>query len=338
MLSSVQSICITSHRSPDDDSIASVLAMYQLVTEKFPDKRVEMIYTGDPENGRYKSFANFEKVKFVPDLTDQLFGFDLLIMLDGGEWGRFTNKPDAARTFTGKTICIDHHGSTPDKFDLMLVEPGASSCSELVYRLVEDKEHLEVEKARIFLLGILGDTGNFSYLDPTQLETLDIGRKLIEKVGVSIQEFTSLYAAIPKSRFELVKELMKNTEYIDSIPGWPPLQISTLSREYAVVFGYTDLEISEAVHIYVDNFLRWIHGYEWGVMITPRADGTYSLSLRSLPGSVNVRRVVERMGTGGGHDRAAGGTIRHDSKEVPVEVSQAKEILLTWLNNNKREE
>jgi nanoRNase/pAp phosphatase (c-di-AMP/oligoRNAs hydrolase) len=312
--------------------------MYWLITEKFPDKKVEVVYTGDPEDGRYASFANFEKIKFVPDLTEVLFEFEGLIMLDGGEWGRFTNKSEVARTYAGKTICIDHHGSVPDKFDLMQVEPSTASCSELVYRLVPDKEALNVELARIFLLGILGDTGNFSYLDPSQIEALEIGKKLILKVGKSVQEFTSAYAAIPKSRFDILKELMKNTQYIDDVSGWPPFQISTLDREYVSGHQYADSEISEASHIYMDNFLRWIKGYEWGIMITPRADGTYSLSLRSLPGSVNVRRVVERMGVGGGHDRAAGATIRSNSDGIPVKLDQAKDALISWLNNNVREE
>ena len=66
------SIIITSHISPDDDSIASVLSMYDVVTKYKSDVQVRIVYTAEKSNevvGRYGTFQNFEQIEFVDDVA-----------------------------------------------------------------------------------------------------------------------------------------------------------------------------------------------------------------------------------------------------------------------------
>ena len=160
LVSDSKSIVITSHTSPDDDSVGSTLSVFSYISNKFSNKKIRMIYTGERVS-RYNYFKNYDKVEFFLDMADNLADCDLLIGLDGSQFERFSRKPELLKQFSGKTICIDHHGSPIDKFDLELVLPQTSSTSEIIYTKFYRDSEMPHEVAETLLLGILGDTGNF---------------------------------------------------------------------------------------------------------------------------------------------------------------------------------
>jgi len=328
-----EKIVITSHISPDDDSIASVLAMYRLLSDRYLDKSVRMIYTGESVK-RYGYFQSFDRIEFVDDVADHFKDVDLLIGLDGSQYSRFTENSTRLEKSTDRTICIDHHSSPIDEFDLSLVDAQAPATAFIIYQLFYKDSNVDKSLAETLLLGILGDTGNFAYLKPHQIETLLTAKRLIEAGQVEIQEFQSKYRTISRRVFDLIREFIKNTKYYQ-VEGWPDFQASQVTRDVIQPEEYSDNEISEANHIYMAHYLRVIEGCRWGFVITPKSDGTCGISLRSLPGSVNVRGLVERMGIGGGHDRAAGGTFEVKEDDKPREVKECLEEVLSWMKKNE---
>ena len=100
-------IVITSHYSPDDDAIASSLVTYDWVVTKYPDKKINIIITGG-KNTRYSTFFNYNKIKFVPDLSTELTDVDLLIMVDGSQYDRFSRQPEKIPNHSCKMVCFDH--------------------------------------------------------------------------------------------------------------------------------------------------------------------------------------------------------------------------------------
>ena len=154
MTETASRICITAHLSPDPDSIASILSTYYLLTKNHPTKSIKMVCAGEPIN-KFRMFKNYKKIEFVKDLAEYLDSFDLLILLDGSQYYRFTEIPEKIEKFNGKTICIDHHSSPIDKFDLSLVAPQISSCSEIIYLAFCKDSKVDKPLAEIFLLGIL---------------------------------------------------------------------------------------------------------------------------------------------------------------------------------------
>ncbi len=149
---------------------------------------------------------------------------------------------------------------------------------------------------------------------------------------IEIQEFQSRYQTISLKKFEILKELIKNTSYAE-VTGWPSIQYSFISREFANSGGYTDNDIYDTSLIYMAHYLRAIEGHPWGVVVTPKKNGDCYISLRSLPNNVSVRDLMERMQLGGGHDRAAGGTYKKEEKDADPQESIEK--ILKWLNGNK---
>ena len=321
---------ITAHESLDEDSIASVLSVYDVLSCKYTKKNIRIIYSSEPED-KFKIFKNYDKIEFVTDLADEIGGTDLLIMLDGSQFNRFSKQPEKLRTIPN-TICIDHHSSPIDEFSLSLVSPAYSSCSEIIYLALCIDFEVNKELAEIFMLGILGDTGNFTYLKPYQTETLATARKLLEISKIEIQEFQSKYRTISKRVFDIIQELIKNTNYF-SASGWSNFQYTSIERSFMDKGGYTDSDVSEASHIYMSHYLRMIEDYPWGFVITPKLNGDCGISGRSLPKNVSVRDVMERMKLGGGHDRAAGGTFKRADGDVSVKDSVEK--VLSWIKNNK---
>ncbi|NCP47287.1 hypothetical protein GW844_02765 [bacterium] len=321
-------IVITAHVSPDSDSMASVLSVYEILVNKYPGKDVRVLYSAEAQDN-YRVFKNYDKIEFVTDIAERLNQTDLLIMLDGSQFSRFSVSPEKLQSIS-HTICLDHHSSPISEFSLSLVVPSSSSCVQLVYLALCGEVIVTPSLAEIFLLGILGDTGNFNYLKPNQTETLTIAKKMIEIANVDIQEFQSRYQSIPKRAFELLKELMKNTVFSSS-PNWPDYQYSFIGKEVIDAGEFSDSEIGEACGIFLSHFLRTVTGFTWGFVITPRSSGECNISLRSLPRSVSVRDLMERTGLGGGHDRAAGGSFKKTDKDVEV---TSITWLINWLGNH----
>lgn len=322
-------IAITAHYSPDDDSIASVLSVYTILTTQYPSKSVRIVYTGKPVE-RYNIFHNFEHIEFVDDIANHLTGTELLIILDVSRLARISNVPEKITALgIPAMIAIDHHASPPDEFTLSLIEPTMlSSNAELVYRALGAESMLTKELAELFLLGILGDTGNFAYVNPGQTGVFAIAKGLIEMVGMPIDAFRARYGGIPKHIVPLLQVLVQNMAY-SSVTGWPDAQYSFIDRATMEAGGYTDEDMSAASHIYMGQYLPRIQGQGWGLVATPREDGSARISGRSLRGSVNVRELFERMGIGGGHDRASGAAMP-DMDGKPAVLA-----ILEWMKHNQ---
>lgn len=319
-------IILTSHISPDDDSMGSLLALYFYLSKRYLNKDIKMIYSGASVD-RYVSFANYDQIKFVPDVSENISGCDLLIGLDGSRFDRFSNNPKKLQNNIGKKVCIDHHKTKPGSFDLSFIDVNISSTSELIYKLFFENENLEKDAAEALLLGILGDTGNFVFLKSDQSYVFSIAKILQDTIGTGIQEFQARYSLNSQRVFELVKILMNNTKYAN-ISGWPKCMYTVLSQKEILAGKYNEEEVNDARHWYVSSYLRNIKDYPWGFVISAKSDSKCGITLRSLPGSVNVRSIVERIGIGGGHDRAAGGTFDVANPEKCVT------LLLDWLYKN----
>lgn len=323
-----QSIVITSHFSPDDDSIASVLATYYYLINylKVDSSKVRIIYTGEL-NDNWVSLMNFEKIEFVDDLYNFVNKDNLLIVLDGNGFKRFSRKEEM-RQFKGKTICIDHHPVPSDQFDLQLVAKQYTSTSEILYRLFYDSEKLNKEICEIILIGLIGDTGNFRYIDHTKAEVMHIAEKLIREGEINVDSFCSRFQKINKNAYQVLIELMKNSQILN-IEGWPDFVLSSIDMNKCIKNKYSDNDISEGSSNFT-NYLRAIDGVNWGMVITPRLhDMTHSVSFRSSPGSVVTREIGEKMGIGGGHDRASGGKILTKNTKTAVKT------ILDWMKKNK---
>lgn len=322
LVEQASSIVITSHLSPDDDSIGSVLLMRNILVDKYPSKNIRIIYSGQKVE-RYSIFKDFENIEWVEDIVEHIENIDTLITLDASNWRRFSKSPEKLASIPIR-IGVDHHASEPDEYTLLLKDEKASSNTELLYHIFIEGSSYSKEIAEYILLGLHGDTGGFAYIQPQNANLFILIKDLIEKTDMSIDLFRSRYMGIPHKAIPLLQELVKNTTY-KTIDNWPPVQFTFIKE----IGNYSDEDMSAASHIYMSQYLPRVEGYSWGFVLTPRTDNTCRMSGRSLSGSVDVRAFHEALGIGSGHIRASGGSFKDTDPEICLQK------VLEFMKNNK---
>lgn len=322
MVKEADSVKIIGHKGPDDDCISSMLSTYTYITKYLEvSVNVRMLITGE-RNDRWDYFKGYEEVEYVRDVYDEVGEKDLLIFLDGPSWTRFSNREESEE-FKGNTICIDHHPSNGNKFQLSLVAPQYSSTAEIVYRLFYTKEELDRDICEKLLLGILGDTGNFSFINKEKASVFSVAERLVKEGDIDIQSFQASYSKLKKESFELLKELMKKSK-VENVDGWPKYMYTYISEKYLEDYSKTTIKSAKASFM---HYIRHMEGVSWGFIIGPDEEGS-NVSFRSLPGSVNVRVLAEKSGIGGGHDRASGGFISDTPRNAARKIN-------SWVKKNE---
>ena len=163
-------IAVAGHLHPDGDCAGSVLALSAYLKKKYPHIPVVTYLEEMP--------PAFDYLPGIADTVKEDDGSmpDLLFLLD-------TSAPDRVGAAPGiltrakRTILIDHHISNAGFGDLNVIEPCASSASEVLYHLL-DPDQIDLTAATALYTGIIHDSGIFRY-SCTGPETLRIAADLI---------------------------------------------------------------------------------------------------------------------------------------------------------------
>ena len=139
-----ENIVITSHRSPDGDSIGSSLGLYHFikqlgkeVTICHPDPCPDFI-TWVKEDVEILDFENSQE-----EIEGHLKKADLLFSLDYNATHRLGRDMEPAFTAaTGKKIMIDHHLDPDDYAFITVSKPEICSTAELIYELIAGSDNL----------------------------------------------------------------------------------------------------------------------------------------------------------------------------------------------------
>ena len=169
---------------------------------------------------------------------------------------------------------------------------------------------IEIDKeiGACLLTGIITDTGGFKYSGVTS-ETFEFAAELLNK-GVNVSNiYKKVLQTLSKPSFELRRKAMNRLEFLE---------------EGKIAFTYTTLKDEEETmagsnsHDGIVEMGRDIEGVEISIFLREKEDG-YKISLRSNE-YVNVSDIC-LMFSGGGHIRAAGGSIN-----LPFEQAKQKVI------------
>ena len=274
-----KSIVISSHTSPDDDSISSVLGVYYYLTEilKINKNKINMLYTGE-KLSTWEYFKNFSEIRFVDDIYKHISQDDIIIFVDGSGWKRFSRSEEIAN-LKNYVICIDHHPTPENIFDFHLVATQYPACAEIIYRLFFEGETLDKEICEILLMGILGDTGNFRFIKPQQHASFSVAERLVKDGQITVESLQSKYQSMAINVYKALQEFMKNST-IEQVDGWPDFLVSYLSPEYVKENKLDDNVVSEASGFFAP-YLKGIREVEWGFTVIPKIDdGMCRISLR----------------------------------------------------------
>lgn len=299
LLCDVSSVTLISHVQPDSDAFGSMLGL-AIGLEQL-GKRVVCV-DETPTEDRYMFMPTIERV--VHSLPNS--ASDLTIALDCGDLKRVGDKLSSEVGTLNPLINIDHHISNDYFGSVNLVDPTASSTSEIIFTIIRELEEkrskklLTPECAYALLTGIVGDTGGFRYRSASSY-TLAVAGELIV-AGANLSEICdALFAS-------------------QSLPGvrLRGLALSGLRLELENKVAFAIIDEKEYVQCSatpadtegIAEELRSIQGVEVGVLI--RRDGDiWRVSLRGKSPEHDLSQVAQRFG-GGGHRAAAAFRYRRD--------------------------
>lgn len=296
-----ETIIILTHDIPDGDAIGSSLAMYNGLKQL--NKQVEVVMQSHSKT--YDFLLGAEEIRTEGSCEN----YDLAIALDCGDIKRlngFTNYfQDAACR-----ISIDHHGINTMFGDYNFVNPAAPACAQILITVLEELGiNIDTDIGTCLLTGIITDTGGFKYSGVTA-ETFEFAAELLTK-GVNVSNiYKKVLQTVSKEKFNLRKIALERLEFLED--GKIAFTYITKEDEKKVNAGNDD-------HDGIVETGRDVEGVEISIFLRETDVNTYKISLRSND-YANVADIC-LMFNGGGHIRAAGGTIN-----MPFE--QAKEKII----------
>lgn len=299
-----KTIGISGHIRPDGDCVGSVTGLYLYLKKACPDAKVQAMLEKPADI--FSCIGGIEEitVDFVP-VTDC---FDVYIALDCEK-----TRLGAAEAFfekAKKKINIDHHISNAEGCgDVNFVVPTASSTSELVYRVMEDKSLLDAETAKALYIGIIHDTGVFQYSN-TSAETLRIAAELIS-FGFDFSEIIdkTFYEKTYIQNQILGRALLESILFMDG-----KCVVSMIDKKTMGFYHAAPHDLDGIV-----SQLRSTKGVECAIFMYQTNTCEYKVSLRSN-GKVDVAKVAAFFG-GGGHVRAAGITMQGTFHDIVNNLS-----------------
>ena len=312
-LAKYNNFLITSHVSPEGDAIGSQLGFYSLIQKLgkkgviVSDDKIPYGYDFLPGN---KSILRFDK-------KAKAINFDCLVVLDCADLNR-TGQVYKLNTRNLPVLNIDHHISNRYFGTVNWVDPCASSCSEMIYKLAKKlRLTLDADAALSLYTGLMTDTGSFRYSNTTSFTHQAVAQLLKSGIDVA-QVYRYTYENIPPQDVKLLLKLLGKIEFFakNQIAAF---QINKkLLENKKPIIDLADFALS---------FGRAIQGVEVVVLFKENVNlpGEVRINLRSQ-GRVDVNKIATSFG-GGGHKTAAGCTLHGGfiqiKKKIITKIIQA---------------
>lgn len=304
---------ITSHVAPDGDNIGSSIAL-----TKFLQNNGKNAYHFLDDNVPQNLSFITDRVKIYKSIEiSEIFDKKEynLIVLDCGNKSRVNISKDIMDS-AKKIICIDHHESNDYFGNLNYVDYKASSTCELIYdfaKLYDETKICELVATSLYT-GLATDTGHFKF-DCTKISSFYMAADLIKKNAQKQEIIKSIYQSDNYNYKKLEADLIVNfTEKLNDIC------IMLLPKEKLEQYN---IELKDTEDL-VNNTIN-IKGVELGILIKEKENGIIKGSLRSKS-RINVAKIASVF-DGGGHERAAGFTIKD------MNLDQAKKLVLDTVKN-----
>lgn len=290
---------VVSHINPDGDSIGSLAAMSALLTGLMK-KHVIFLHDKVPD----KYLFLLQGLPITRDIDDM--AAHVILAVDCSDAGRLGKLQERMNDLF--IINIDHHVSNTLYGGINLVDPGAASTGEIIYRLAVLLEaKIDKTMAEALYTSISTDTGSFKYENTTG-QTFQIMAKLME-TGFSLREISlRVFDETSPGAICLLREGLK------SLRISPDGKIACLTVKDDMVAACEakeeDLEglINHAVNI---------RGVDVGLLFRQKEAGEIKVGFRSK--KTDVSQVAAYFG-GGGHKNAAGCSLEGDLHTVREQV------------------
>lgn len=295
IIESAKHIVIIQADNPDADSLASALALEQILHEMGKEPT---LYCGVDMPGYLRYLEGWDRVqkelphKFDASIIVDASTMTLLEKLDkSGQRGWVASKP---------CVVLDHHVLTQNEIpfaSMVINEPKRASTGELIYLIAQQLGWQISPKAQEFVMtSILGDTQGLTN-SLASAQTYRIMAELVEG-GVDrpkLEELRREYGKMPPSIFTYKALLIQRT---------------TIEATGIAHVTIPQSEINEFSPLYnpaplIQTDMLQVEGVRIAIVLKSYDDGKVTAAIRCNPGAGIGAQLAEHFG-GGGHAFASG--------------------------------
>ncbi|MCP4337087.1 MAG: hypothetical protein GY679_04555 [Mycoplasma sp.] len=290
-------IALFHHISPDGDTMTCSYSFAKALKSLFPNKEVKVVCKCEDVQKRF-GFFSFEKEYFINEIDSSW----LAIVGDVSVKERIVNYNEFLKA--GSHICFDHHDVEKNiNVDLFWKEKDwVASTMQAIIILDELKIQYDEEHAVLMLIGLLTDSGFFSY-SAAEIAPLQIFKYLIQFISKArmIKLYNSMFIS-NKLDIKLNAFVWSNVKYFEDVAY---IQIK---KEDFEKMGVKDSNAAKKFTNKIGNIegtTKWLMFFE-EIKELPENQTLIYVSLRSL--DVDLVPTANKF-NGGGHAHASGAKV-----------------------------
>lgn len=316
-LSKAKKVVITSHKSPDGDSVGSSLALYLYLTKKginvtvcHPDAAppfLNWLFGFDKILNLEEGFIHVEQL-----INDA----DIIFCLDYNALNRTGNEMEEMIQGSGAyRIMIDHHLYPSDEFDLSFSDIQSCSTAQLIFDFIValgDRNLIDVKMGEAIYCGIMTDSGSFRFPSTTP-HTHEVIAELL-RIGVSnAKVHEAVFDTNTTSRLKLRGYAIDNKL---EVLEYERTAIMSLTKSELIRYNYQKGDTEGLVNVGLS-----ILGVEKSIFLS-EGNGYIKMSFRSKGEDNPINEMASKYFHGGGHANASGGKFEGTIEEAIAEVKR----------------
>jgi nanoRNase/pAp phosphatase (c-di-AMP/oligoRNAs hydrolase) len=308
LLAGKKNILVTTHLHPDPDALASGVGLTKLLSVKLPHAVVSMSVKGDIPGGMNDAFVRYTDLTLVPWDESTLENYDAVILLDTQPAFAFSPLPAG---FVPLAV-VDHHrgrGRRPS-VPFCDIRPDVGATGSVIFSYFMELEvAITPDLAATLLYGIESDlagaAGSPGELDNIALSSLTL-------VADPRKLYRMRYVDLPRSYYIAYASALSNAVVYDNV----------------LISHIDSIETLETPAVLADFLLR-MDQVNWA-LVTAVHDSKLFISLRTSNGKISAamvaRRLMRRIGEGGGHLAKAGGYLNLETGSA-TEIEKFRALL-----------
>ncbi len=307
-LAGKRNIFITTHTHPDPDALASALALATLLRAKLPDSRVHLSFKGRVGGGLNEAFVRHIQIDALPWDDRRLSHFDAFVLLDTQPTGAYCPLPGSIIP----TVVVDHHrlgSKRPCAAFVDIRSDVGATCSIVYSYLVELGVPITPDLAAAMLFAIESDLAGAAGT-PSALDNLALSKLTL--LADTHKLYQMRYVDLPQSYYQAYATALQNAVIYD----------------FAIVSHVGQIDSLEKPAVLADFLLRY-DAAKWA-LVTGIYENRLIVSLRCSSGKLTaaqmIRRLLHKLGDGGGHPSKAGGFIEMVDGTAP-EIERLRSTL-----------
>jgi phosphoesterase RecJ-like protein len=288
---------LTTHINPDGDGLGSELALAHWLAATGKDVTI-LNHSATPAVYRFLDPGGLIRTYDEERDRHAVLEADAIIVLDTNHPERLRGLEPAVRASAALKIVVDHHLDPAPFADLYLLDDGATSTGEIVYRIALALwgPELPAETATALYCAIMTDTGSFRY-PRVDAETFQICAHLLQCGADPVSIFSNVYERWSPGRMRLLGLTLDG------------LAVEAGGKLAHVAISRADLQRTGTTEEDTDNFTTYpmsIAGVVAGILFL-ELPGEVKISFRSR-GAIPINELAKEFG-GNGHANAAGARV-----------------------------